>query len=317
MGLSEFYKVMYSDAVQDLAGFQSKSLLKSLVMQESKQGEIVYLDGISPSDQSTRTAMSALKSRKTYEEIGSPDLADWVAIQTPHMEVNKQRTVCLPYENLWSHWFRKEDEIAELSNPQGRTLRQGSKEIVRNQDYEILNAGFAASVQRGQDKSAVSAVDLPAGQYVNVTDGVFDKDVCSEIKKRYEENWVEDERIITVISPEAKKSLIDNSGDKIHSSDFVTRQGLFEKGELPDVYGVHCLVHPMISTFAAAMGWTDVFLTFTEYGLTYNQFEPLESPLDQSIAHKNQYIAMMREFIGAARVDDKRVLIGRLDSSLS
>ena len=104
--LKEHWKVMYSDAVQDLAGYQSRSLLKSLVMQESKQGEIVYLDGIRPSDQSTRTAMSALKSRKTYEDIASPDLADCVAFQTPHMEVGRQRTVFQPYENLCAHWFR-------------------------------------------------------------------------------------------------------------------------------------------------------------------------------------------------------------------
>jgi len=317
MGLTTHHKVMYADAVKDLAGFQQQSLLKALVSHEAKKGEVVFLDAVSPDDEADITAMSSLKSRKTYEAIGSPTLADWVAIQTPHMEINRQRTLCYPYESIWSHWFRKEDEIAELANPQGKTLRQGNKRIVRRQDQLILNAGFAATVSRGKDTSGAADVDFPVGQMINVTDGIFDKEVCSEIRRVFEENYAGDERIVCVISPTAKKELIDNSGDKIHSSDFVTPQGYFENGTLPDVYGVHCMVHPQINEQATTQGWDDVFLAFSMDGIVYNQFEPMESPLDQSIAHKNQYIAMMREFIGSARCDDKRVIQGRLDTSLS
>lgn len=319
MALATHYKVMYSDAVKDLAGFQRQSLLKALVEHESKKGEVVFLDAVSPEDEATLTAMSSLKSRKTFEALdaGAQTLAEWIAIQTPHMEILRQRTLCYPFENIWSHWFRKEDEIAELADPQGKTLRQGNKRIVRKQDLIILNALFADVVSRGKDTAGAADVTFPVAQYVNVSDGVFDKEVCSEIKRIFEENYVGDERIICVISPTAKKELIDNSGDKIHSSDFVTPQGYFERGELPDVYGVHCLVHPQINEQATTQGWEDVFGAFSMEGLVYNQFEAMEAPVDQSIAHKNQYIAMMREFIGAARCDDKRVIQGRLDSSLS
>lgn len=310
MAIGTHYRVMFSDGVQELAGSQSRSLLKEFVGHESKSGEAVFLDGIAPDDDAESTNFADMNTRQKYEEITSPDLQAWLDLQTPHHEINRQRTLVLPKRLAWGHHFNKKGEIAELSDPKGRTLRQGLKRIFKGEDNVILTALSAASVQRGKDQSAVAPVPFPAGQQLTIdlstgADGSEDftaisKDVFARVKELFEQQFAADERIVLVCNPTHKRILIETSGDKIQSRDFVSPAGYFERGELPDIYGVHVIPHPLCP-LTSMQAWT-------EWGVTYNQFDPLESNLGQSAEQRFHYVAYVEEFANAARVDDNRVV---------
>lgn len=300
------YKQMFTEACKQLAGSQSRSLLRELVGYERLKGEVAYLDAIEPDDEADVMALTDKPTRAAYELEVAPDLADWTALMTPHMAANKVRTLITPLLIEWGHHFDEDEDILEFVDPTSREIQQGFRRMWRRTDQIILAAIGAATVQRGKTNCAgdVSAVAFPDAQRITVADGVFDKDVCSEVKSKFEDQYVDDEQIFGVISPTTKHNLIVASGGTLHSGDFVSKQGFFEKGLLPEVYGVHLVVHPLVPDCAAAF--------WTRNGVTWGQFKERKEDLAVSPDQRFHTVAYVREKANAVRVDDSRVVLVNL-----
>jgi hypothetical protein len=312
MALDSHWKVMYGNAIKALAGSQKRSLLKELVDKDSKKGETVYFDMDDVDDDATLTAMSANggKYRRGATDANSLTLAEMNAVATPHMDIIKNRTQCVPNLNEWGHEFANIDEIAENANHNSRRLGQGMRKIWKNQDLEIFEALTKQAEDRG--KAGGSSETFPTGQQFDITTGLGLTDI-SNICKLYEDNYADDEPPVLIISPTQKKYLIDNSGGTIHSKDFVSAKNFFESGELPEIYGVHLLVHPGVTTYkdtitTALTTKTDSVVAFQKSAIIYNQFEALKHNMAQLPTRRFQYNLYLHEHIGACRVDDKRVV---------
>ncbi len=317
MSYNDHYKELFTDAVQELAGSQNRSLLKELVGHEAKQGEVVYLDGIAPDDEANDTAFTSTSTRERYEEMEAPDFDDYMDLQTPHMNVEKQRTLCVPRCIDWGHHFNKEQEIAEIADPKSRTLRMGMKRVWKREDALVLSALGAASVTRGRNSGNTSSVNFPSGQKLTVdaagSSEKVDKDLFGQVMELFEAQFTSGERIFLVMSPRSKRELIEQSGDKILSSDFVTARGYLERGELPDIYGVHVIVHPALQPVSA--GVDEYMYAWTPEGITWNQFSPLTNDIGKSPEQRFHWIAYMEEYAGCVRVDDNRVVQITIDNT--
>lgn len=317
MANNTHWKTMYGDIVERLAGYQKRSLLAALFGSANKKGDLVMFDSIEPDDDVTSTAMTSDdKHRMDYEDIAVPELQDWVDLHTPHMDVTKSRTVCSPYKNEFGHTFRDIDEVAENASDHSDVLSLGMSRMMRQTDVQILNALFASTQLRGKDQSALSAVAFPAAQQItNITDGIFDLQVVTTIKKMFEDQYVEDdERIICLLSPAAKKSFTD-ANPTIKSKDFIDRSSFFAEGKLPDIEGVSFLTHPLVSAYKG--NYSDAFVAFTMRAGKLNRFKSIETAMDQAINQRNQWILYICEMIGACRTDDKRVVQGFLGTATS
>lgn len=311
MAIDSHWVYVYSDLITKLAGSQNRSLLKELVSPDSKKGEVAFFDMDDADDDATLTAMSANggKYRMGASDANSLTLAEINAISTPHMDITKNRTQCEPNLNEWGHTFRNIDEIAENANRDSRKLYMGMKRIFKNQDLQIFDALTKQAENRG--KTGGTSEAFPAAQQFDITTGVGLSDL-SKITQLYEDNYADDEPVCVVLSPTQKKYLIDNSGGTIHSKDFVNSSDFFNKGELPEIYGCHLVVHPGISAYKDTITnslttTTDALVSFQKSAIIYNQFDPLTTNMDQLPTQRYQYNLYISEHIGACRLDDKRV----------
>ena len=307
MALDTFYKVQFSDAVDQLAGSQKRSLLREFTRPGSKKGEAVFFDGISPDTAARATAIASVKNRATFEDLegDSQTFANWQDIQTPHMEVNRQRTYCAPTRIDWGHSFSKEKDLQEITSEHGQVLQQGMRSIWFQEDTAILTALFAANQSRGKNQANLSSVSFPNDQKMTLT--TVTKAMCSEIKAKFENQYEFDDMPVCCISPTIKKLLIDHSGGTIHSADFVSKHGLFEKGELPDIYGVRFCVHPLVDSYAAD-GMEYAAVAWDPRALIANEFEALSKDLDRNPGLRFQVQAYLEEFLGCCRTDDNLVV---------
>jgi hypothetical protein len=297
---------MYGDSIKDLAGHKIKSLLKETVTKAAKKGEAVFFDSVEPSDDVTETALASINStRKDYEDIGAPVLADLTNILTPHMEISRQRTICTPKQLIAGHTFRDFDEIALNHSESSIVNRQLMKKMVAKEDKLIYDALFAANVSRGKDSGSLAAVPFPAAQSLaNITAWTgLTKDTFAEIRERFETNYAGNDKIFCVVSPTAKFNLIKNSGDKLHSSDFVNAKH-FESGDLPDIYGVHVICDPQITGY----GTDDAIVAWSEEAITFNQSKALDVNLAQDPTQQFNWVLQIRQYANAVRVDDKKVV---------
>lgn len=307
MADTDFYRSMYSDSMLDLAGFQKKSLLKELVSRDSKQGEAAWFDAISPDDEAAATLLSAADGyRKDYEQIGAPTIADWVNIQTPHTEIAKERTLCLPTIIETGYTFKSPDAVAQGWKEDSDVMRQLNKRTVKQEDNLILASLFAATQARGKDQASLANVAFPAGQILSPTT-TLTKEIINAVRTKFEQNYCDDEEIFLGITPEMKQNLIDTDVDHIHNSDFVTHKGYFEKGLLPDIFGVHLVVHQLITAYPGTTT-NNQCVAWARDGIMYNSFRGKEVALDNAITQKNQSIFYCSEFAGACRRDDSRVV---------
>lgn len=310
----EHYKLAYGDSIQRLAGHQDKTLLKQTVSMDAQTGKVALFDVIEPDDDADVTALaSSTAIRREYEEISSPTLADWVNIQTPYMDVTKNKVLCSPYEIIWAYTFAKEDEVGQNATEESEILHAGMQKIAKEEDKQVLDALSRATEQRGEDPASAVAVAFPANQQINVSSGTMDTSVFSSVLQKFEDNYVEGEPIYMIISPSAKKSLIDNSGGTIHSSDFVDRKGGFERGTLPDIYGIHVIVHPRVTDYSGT--YDDAFFAYCPTAIKYNQFDALTTQIDKAATQKFNTILQIQEYVGCCRMDDKKVVQGTLGTS--
>ena len=317
----EHNKVRYRNSILHLSGELRKSMLEQYVEKDNQQGEIIFLDSVVADDEANSGLVTGLDAnyRKGYEQ-GTANHVNFMLTQTPHMEIARTRTQLFPILNDIGHTFRSLDKALANQNESSKVLIELTGRMAKRKERIILDALFAFQVTRGKDQVAAAPVDFPAAQEINVTSGELDKDVCNDIKTKFEENYIGsvgvDESIMMLISPQQKNFLIANSGGVLHSKDFISANGHFEGGTLPDVYGVHMIVHPELTqgrgyevdgdgngTWSGGRA-----VAFTKKWGCFNQFEGLESNIDRDPGERFQMKLYISEMINAAREDDKRVV---------
>jgi len=317
MALDQHWKDEYSDSVTYLAGQQFKNRLGERVEHESVKGINAWFDAYEPLDEASDDLVTddSGKYRMEYEEAGATTFAAWYDLQTPHTQITKTRTQCPSRIIEAGYVFRKLDEVAENSSPQSKVLRTIMRQVVKKEDANILNVITANTAFRGRDLDSGAAVNFPTAQVLSITAGIsaFDKDVVAQVAQKFEENFLDGERVFQVITPAMKSSLIINSGDTIQSSDFIDHgHHHMENYTLPEVYNVHMIVHPLMSAYSTSILGSHaegISVAFTmEWGY-WNKAEALTTQIDQDPGQRFSFVLYICEFCNAVRVDDKRVVI--------
>lgn len=313
----------FKEAVQELAGGPQRCYLKETIGYESCTGEVAYIDGIKPAtDAGTVTTLANLKGRYAYDQLTTPtqaQLVDHLLTQNDTVEV--QRTHLAPVEIKIGKWFvPSEKNFLEYTDPTSRKMKALMSGYYYKEEQRIINAIFAATQNRGQDDGTnLSAVAMPASQVLDdMTYADIDIKIFSEISKRFQLQYVSGEKIFYGMGPTEWQNLVDNSGEKLLNQDYVRDARHFETGDLPDVFGVVPVVHPIFedTTTLTALGLlgageTALHAAWTEGGITWGEFdgrsELMEGP---SAAFDGQCIARVAEYANACRNDDLRVLNG-------
>lgn len=307
------YFQQFNENVKDLAGAPSRSILRELVSKDNKRGSVVYLDSAGAgADLSIDDLKTDKKTRKTYEADGAKTLAKFNAIFTPHNDITRQRTLATPKLIEWGHSFDEDEDILEIVDPQNKTVRQGMRSIWKAQDQQVLNGINAASVVRvdgATSEVTPTTENMPAGQVFDTAqnDYISRKDM-TKIVNLFEDQYVTD-KIYCLISPTAKKGIIDND-EKITDADFIARSqafgedGSFMPNKFPEVFGVHFIVHPLVAA--------NKFFAFTEESIVLNEFKAFKSDISIAETQRYSYIAYMREKCDCKRVDDLQVAHGTI-----
>lgn len=296
-------------------------MLDQYIEKDNQQGEVIFLDSFVADDEATSGLVTGLDAnyRKGYEQ-GTANHANFMLTQTPHMEISRFRTQLVPILNEAGHTFRSLDKALANQTEDSKVLISLTGRMAKKKERIILDALFAFQVSRGKTEGVAVPVDFPTAQEITVSGGELDKDVCNDIKTKFEENYIgsvgEDEDIMMLISPQQKNFLISNSGGVLHSSDFIGANGHFQGGTLPDVYGVHMIVHPELTqgrgyevdgdgngTWSGGRA-----VAFTKKWGCLNQFAGMTSAIAPDIGERNQIKLYMSEMLNAAREDDKRVV---------
>lgn len=315
--LNQHWKDMYSDAITELAGFQFKNRLREYMQTDSVGGEHAWFDSYAPDESATDVVVADADAgyRMAFEEAGSTTFADWKLLQTPHMQITKNRSLCAARRIEIGYTFREYDEVCENASPQSWVLRQLMRQIVTAQDTQILNALTALTVFRGKDVDSGAAEAFPAGQVLSITAGVatLDTDVVAQVAQKFEENYLDGDKVYWVITPAMKAALIMNSGNVIQSADFIDyHRHMLEDYGLPDVYGVHMIVHPLMSGYNVSAAGTHaegISVAFTSRWGFCNKFKAIQTQIDQAALQRFSYVLYVREFANAVRVDDKQVVV--------
>lgn len=306
--LNAYWKYLYSDTIQKLYGVQRKSILKPFVRMESKKGEAAFFNAITRGDAATTTALRSIADQRAdFEAMTAPDLADYLAMLTPHHEVVRSRTQVLPTRIHTGYTFRNQDEMAENANSQSTIVQERVASLYAQEDALIIAALRAATQNRcTTDSHVVGSVSFPAGQIMGGAGEVtaYTKDVPTEIKSLFETNWYLEGPIYCMISPFTKKELIDQSGDKIQNKDFIDSSSFFTGGRLPEIQGIIHIVHPAMPD--------DEFVAWAKEGIVYNQASALEVDLDTDAHMQFARVLYAREYAGACRTDDTLVVQGQI-----
>jgi len=309
-------KKMYTDRVKELAGSQSRSLLKELIGFQKAGGRTCFLDGVAPGDEADLGLLSAKNTSREYFDRDAVDQthANYMLTRTPHHDIEKVRTHFVAKIIEWGHYFDEDEDVLIMTSPVVKAMPQGMKRIFKKEDYLILTAGMAATVNRGRDDDddvSLEAVAMPASQIMDdIGYDTVNLNWVDELAERFENKFV-DEPIICVISPSVKTALLKSDRKVIQSLDFVTAKDYFATGKLPNISGISFLVHPMIKSLAPA-GSIDTYLAFTREGLTWGEWKARKTDIGIDYSGRAEMVAYTREKANCVRDDDSRVVIGDL-----
>ncbi len=318
-------KKMYTDRIKELAGSQGRSLLKELVGFQKAGGRTCFLDGVAPGDEADVGLLSAKNTSREYfgREAVDQTHANYMKTRTPHHEIEKVRTHFVAKIIEWGHYFDEDEDVLEMTSPTAKAMPQGMKRIFKQEDLLILNAGLAASVNRGRDDDddvSLETVAMPADQIMSDTtyaalaaDGAALKWI-DQLAERFANKFV-DEPVYCIISPTLKTAMLESARKVIQSADFVTARGYLEKGELPDINGIHFIAHPLIKSMAAGDA-VDSYLAFTREGLTWGEWKSRKTDIGKDISGRAEMVAYTREKANCVRDDDSRVVFGDITAGV-
>ncbi len=309
----EHYQHQFDDNVKDLAGSPSRSLLKELVDQDSKQGSIAYLDYEKPDAAKGASDLKTKKTRKTYEADATKTLAKFNAIFTPHDETTKERTLIAPQLIEYGHNFDEDVDILHIVSPKNPTIRNLGRNVFTDEDNLIIGGISAASVGRVTAASAneitatsIALADVDNGNQIIETEnvGFISVDDIGLIRERMELSYV-DSKVYCLISPTDKRLMRKNNKD-LANRDFVGSDHYFKTGELPEIDGVCFIPHPLITA--------GTFYAFTRESVVLNTFMGLRSDLSREGTMRFSHQAYIREKLDCKRVDDLLVVHGTVKS---
>ena len=300
----ERFRQRFSDTIRDLAGSPERSYFPETIEQDSLTGAVVYLDAVGPKDPAQTNSLTATNTMRGFEN-GSKTFSDYNAVMTPFMDTTYQRTLSTPQLIEWGHTFSEWEDLLDIIDPTNRITWAGMRSIFKARDQLFLNALQASEVARvnGSSSNEVTPVNIqfPESQKINsvAQDKLMISDI-SHVTQIFEDNYVNDERIMGLISPKLKRSLIDNN-DRIMDYNFVSRNTQwFETGEIPDIYGVVFLVSPLVPDNKAFF--------YTRSGMIWNTSRGLTASLSKVPQIREGTQAYMRESVDCKRIDDLKVL---------
>ena len=314
--LDERWKSQYFETVTELAGDQFKPRLMEFMRIAGEKGDEAWFDSAAPLDFATDQVMTNAMGIWRKELPASPTTSEFQATFTPHTEIDKNRTLCVPHLIEAGYYFRKSDNIGEVGNPESYTLKQIMRRMARAKDIRILDALTGLTAFRGKNQADGSAVNFPSTQVLSITAGVstFDKDVLIQVHQIFEENYIQGERIYMVVTPEMKALLAINSADFVFNSRYVNNDGgkLFEQYIFPTIQGVDLIVHPLMSEYDTSILGTHadgIAVAFTMEWGWMNEFWPMDVAIELSILQRNSPVLYIDNWCNAVRVDDSRVVI--------
>lgn len=320
------YAQQFNSAVIALAGGPDRSFLKEAIgFKSGVKGETDWLDAISPTGTAGAvTKVTSLTNRETYDKLASESQTaeNFIAHNfTRNDSVNKFRTPIEPYEIDVSKWFAPQPaKFLELTDPTNRTLKALMSDFWYKIDQRIALALLKSSVTRkSTDNSTLHAITMPTGQILpDVTYKTADFKQFAAIKKRFQKAYVAGQPIIWGMGPDYWEALINNSGDKLLNKDYVSSAAPFDSGELPKVFGITPLVHPIFEDTAtlSALGLLaegEVALTaaWTQNGVIWDEWEGVMTDMSgPNPFMKRQSVALIHTDAEAERIDDRLVVQG-------
>lgn len=316
----------FNEVVMELAGGPNRAILKEAIgFKGGTNGDTDWIDGISPANDAGRvTANAAVTGRQEYDALGAPTVANFVDYMlTADDAVNKQRTEVTPVQIEVSKWFKENDRsFMELTDPTSRTVKALMSGYFLKQDTQALIAMLGGSMQRKTTANTTThAENFPAAQVVpSSTYAALDWKIFSAIKKRFLAQYLMGDRIWFGIGPTAWEALVNNSGDKLVNKDYVDSGRHFDSGELPTVFGVTPLVHPLFEDMVVqdAHGLKDdadhlaSFCAWSENGLVWDEWSSTKANFKENMTEfKGQSVARIACYGNATRPDDKLVVQGK------
>jgi hypothetical protein len=316
----------FHEMVQELAGGQKRAYLKETFSFQQCGGEADFIDGMHPAnDAGADNAMSAVTSRYTYDQIGSPtaeNLTDNVL--TRNDNVQGQRTQILPRQFEIGKWFASsEKNFLEYTDPTSRKIRALWAGYWRKMDLRGMHALFDATMNRvaddATDSTTVTTEAIPASQIMaDVSNDTIDHKIFSTIKAKMLTQYLTGEHTFVGFGPNTWKALVDNSGDRLLNQDYVSSAKHFETGDLPMVYGCVPVVHPLfddtatLTTAGLISGEeTGLIAGWTEDGVCWGEFMAEKSLMEGPSGHfKGQSAIHVECFANAVRADDLQVVQG-------
>lgn len=324
------YRRIFDSNVATLAKGYDRSLLKDRATYKKGSGETFYIDhmgllanvdtriadGSSP--ESFKALSNIRTARKHAEDIattpGNDTHANLVAMRTPFNEVRRQRTLSVAKIAEWGHGFNEIDDFSEVLDLKGQKINVGMRTIFRSEDQMFIDALFAASVSRISAGTSLTpaTVNFPTAQQIELEyeefGNLMTKDVLARIREKYSSNDALDEDICLVMSPLRARQLIEQSGDSIHSTDFISKSGYFERGEFPDVYGVKLIEHSLAPDNKVG--------AFQMSGMAWVDFNGgIKSDMDKDINERSQLKAYIREYADCVRMDDARIVWAHFETT--
>lgn len=312
------YIIQFKDAVKELAGGPTRSLLKELCGYEKCEGASALIKGAFQANLTagTSTALASITNRYTYDQLASSDASVLAAhLLTSNDTGTFQRSQVLPIQTDIGSWQEMaEKDFLAMSDPHSKEMRNFMQGYFTKQDLKIINALFASTVTRVTGTAATatttSSVSMPATQVLDdYSLATIDIKLFSDIQRRFLTQYVSGQKIYVCFGPKTWKALLDNSGDKLTNQDYIRDAGRFESGQLPDVYGCVPIVHPLFENTTLNTNITGDEIgaigAWTEDGLCWAEFMAMTSMMEvQSPAFKGMSIALVKEFTNAVRNDD-------------
>lgn len=319
------YIAQFKDAAKDLAGGPERSYLKQTFGFEKCEGRVSFIKGAFQANlgDGAATAMSARTNRYTFDASASTSAAAFAAaVLTRNDTTTFQRTQIQAMEIDVGKWSDIADkEFLALSDLTSRELRNLMQQYFTKQDMRCINALFAATQTRvvgnAATESTTSSVAMPASQVLpDVSLASIDYKIFSAIKKRFMKQFVSGKTIYACFGPDTWEALVNNSGDKLLNKDYVDSAAHFMGGDLPKVFGVVPMVHPLFENSTVlgdllANGENGLISAWTEDGVCWGEYKGMETSMDINMpAMKNQSVARVFEFANACRNDNLQVVTG-------
>lgn len=314
-----FQRQMFDTNVAQLAGSPNRSILKRTCGFKRLSGETAYVDHIGPlatwetrigdgSSPESAKALTSIQTRRYFEDAASITAANINAMETPHVEVARQRTLLVPRIIEWGHEFNDINDMQEIIDLHGPTLQQGMRTIWGSEDYNVIAALAAATVTRGRIEGSTSNVAYSSNGLPKELDssyaGKLTVNGVAEIAELLDGQYLPGERRFLLMSERQKRWLIQSDKETIFSNDFISMDATgakrFETGDLPDIFGFIPIVHPQ-------MAHTVVY-AYTENALCWGEFKPLATKMAERPDHRFSKQAYMCQYFDCKRVDDKRVV---------